>query len=264
MLPEHDQALQSCAAANLRRGARPRAMDAQRPGRRRDGSGIGVMGLHHEILREGAWPRSLEVAALGRRLSAIRWHRTAGGPRDPAGRIAAAVARHAALVGLPFPATVRVLDRVEGRRQIAAGEIDLGRPRWEAALAARLDEARELILESERDRDHPLFFRSGSALLVRSGALPIDDSGLWSVLADACGPEARAAAEILLERVRWEMSAALAWELAGDLLGENPFVELLPLYEEGLFPLDFPPDPVILWAMGVESPRAPDLAQPSL
>ena len=39
------------------------------------------------------------------------------------------------------------------------------------------------------------------------------------------------------------------WEMVGDLVGENPYEPLLPVYEEGLYPLDLTPaGPVLLWA----------------
>jgi len=135
---------------------------------------------------------------------------------------------------------------------IAGGEVDMERPLWQASLSRHLDAARVLLIESGRGAGHPLFEVSGAAVLMRDAALPMDLEAIGKTLAGSgrCTLSS-SRVEALVRRLVWEMGAIVLWETVGDLLGPNPFLPLLAIYEEGYYPLDLAAEHPLLWAPGL-------------
>lgn len=219
--------------------------------RRQETSSRGNLSLvNSQLLVGDGWPRSVEVAALVRRVGAIDWFRRAATARDPSHRIARCLADHMQGLGAPAPTSVDIQRPWEGRADLRGQDIDLSRPTWDGLLQARFEEVCDAIRSSGRARGHSLVVVSGEALLMRPDALPVQQETLWTRLAgprDDSLPESTVRA--LVDRVLWELGMMVLWEMVGDLIGDNPYAPLLAIYEEGLYPLDITPGgPARLWA----------------
>lgn len=202
-----------------------------------------------EILVEDGRPRAAERSAMACRIAAVRWFAPPSGERAPARRVVEAVRDHAERLPLgPPPAGVSVLDGAQGRAWVRRAPETLGRPAWQALLDRRTAEARDALRADDVPGDHPLIVRSGASLLLRPSALPVPIEMLRQGLAgpadDRLPPPL---VERLLDRVLWELASLLLWEIVAGRLGPNPFQPLLAIYEEGLYPLAFAADAVLLW-----------------
>ncbi len=206
--------------------------------------------MSSQLLAEDGWPRSTEVAALVRRIDAINWFRRDSAVCDPSRRLVSAAAEHTRRLGTSRPQSFSVQQPWEGRAGIRDQRIDLSRPAWDALLRPGFDTAHSAIRRTGRAKGHSLVTVSGEALLIRPDALPVEQETLWERLQGP--PDDRlppAAVRTLVDRVLWELGMMVLWEMVGDLVGENPYEPLLPVYEEGLYPLDLTPaGPVLLWA----------------
>lgn len=205
---------------------------------------------------ENGTPRSREAAALIRRIAAIRWFPPEWTP-PAAPRVVAALQEHEIRAGLePIPSQLKLLSGPEGRRMIAGGEIGLRRATWVLRLQAAVDDASGALRRSRRAEGHPLFQRECEALMIRPAALPVSQPELWRALQGEGTTSLEApSVRILCDRILWELGAAVAWELAADLLqAENPFAPLIALYEEGIYPLDLCGPRVLLWAPAAPEP----------
>ncbi|MAG58219.1 MAG: hypothetical protein CMJ83_18185 [Planctomycetes bacterium] len=201
------------------------------------------------LLTDDGWPRSSEIAALVRRLAAVNWFRRHPHPDPPATRIGHALEEHASRVGFDLVHDVNVLAPWEGRSALREHEGALERTQWDAALRERFATLRNAVIESGRAAGHALLMISGEALLMRPEALPLSQDELWTRLegpADDRLPTS--VVRKLVDRVLWETGMMVGWELVADLVGPNPFVPLLTIYEEGFYPLDLRDGTAWLWA----------------
>ncbi len=184
------------------------------------------------------------------RIAAVPWFRTLPHRTDPSTRVADALERHIRLVGItPAPRDLVVLSRDEGLAELRAKPALLARHFWEQRLVTTFERVTTTLLTGSRVDGDPLFSVSGRSVLLETTVLPLAQDVLLQRLEDARGYALNAeSAQRLLDRLLWELGAMLAAELVGDLVGENPFVPLLDIHEEGLILLDITPERVTLWA----------------
>jgi len=187
---------------------------------------------------------------MARRLTVIDWFRMPPDPQERLIRIAGALESHARLMlEKPSPEDLRILSGEEGRSFLLEGGTDVNRPAWMKILTARFEKILAALSETGRGAGHPLLDPHGNAPFPRVDALLLDQDLISTRLAGSGATMLSGdLTHALLHRLLYEMAALLLWEAVADILGENPFLPLLAIYEEGLYPLDLTADVPVLWA----------------
>lgn len=207
--------------------------------------------LDLQILDPCPRPESVRVASVARRIAAIGWFPPLAPRPGRNVRVGRALQTLATAAGIPAADAVEVLDGPGGRARLLEDPEALRDGGFRKALVEGFDAALH-HLAPERVRRLPSFLdHEGGALILRPGAIPLDETRLASAFhgrGDPTLPEPLL--RYLVDLVLWECGAALAMAWAAADGPSRDLGAVLSLYEEGLFPVRFDRGKTTLWAVG--------------